>query len=269
MSEKTESPRLKRAARLGWIPVAKMKVNPVCQREVRQHWVEKIAGAFDPEQFGTPTVNERDGWFYIVDGQHRIEAFKRWVGDWSAQSIQCWLYSDLTEAQEAELFLRLQETVSVSAFDKFRVGLQARRPEETNMDAIARLKGFRFAQTRDDRAIASVTTARKVFRRGEGVFARTLSIIGDAFPGAPVEAVILDGVGLLCARYNGDLRDDVAIKRLAETRGGVNGVIGKAATFRKATGNSMAHCVAGAIVEIINRGGGKKLPSWWKAQAEE
>lgn len=266
MSEKTvKSERLERTARLAWVPIVKMKVNPVCQREVRPHWVEKIAGSFDPEQFGTPTVNLRDGWFYILDGQHRIEAFKRWVGEWTAQSIQCWQYVGMNEAQEAETFLRLQETVQVSAFDKFRVGLQARRSEETNMDAIARLKGFRFAQTKDDRTIGSVNTARKAFRRGEGVFARTLNIIGEAFPGYPVDAKVLDGTSLVCARYNGDLKDNVAIERLGGIRGGQDGLLARAATLKKQTGASMAHCVAAAIVDTINKGhGGKKMPSWWK-----
>lgn len=65
----------------------------------------------------------------------------------------------------------------------------------------------------------------------------------------------------------GDLDDARLVQRLASAHGGVNGLLGKAETLRKSTGNVRAHCVAAAAVEINNSGrGGKKLPSWWKGE---
>ena len=61
----TTSTRVERDAKLRWIPIAKMKVNPVAQRSENPARVDHIAVNLDLEQLGTPTVNERDGWFYI------------------------------------------------------------------------------------------------------------------------------------------------------------------------------------------------------------
>ena len=54
--------------------------------------------AFDPEQMDAPTVNCRGGWYYLIDGQHRIAALKQWLASWEDQQVQCWCYDGLTEA---------------------------------------------------------------------------------------------------------------------------------------------------------------------------
>ena len=97
--------RIERAGRLRWVPLAQMRINPLAQRDLNQAWVAKLAAGFDLEQIGAPVVSHRGGWYYLIDGQHRIEALKLWLGSWEGQQVQCWCYEGLTEAQEAELFL--------------------------------------------------------------------------------------------------------------------------------------------------------------------
>src|SRR5581483_3839785 len=47
-------------------------------------------------------VSCRDGCYYIMDGRHRFEALKRWLGTgWEEQQIQCWVATGLTEKEEA------------------------------------------------------------------------------------------------------------------------------------------------------------------------
>jgi hypothetical protein len=48
-------------------------------------------------------------------------------------------------------------------------------------------------------------------------------------------------------------------------RGGVGALLTRATNYRKQTGNQMAYCFAGAVVEAINAGraGKSKLPHWW------
>jgi len=58
------------------------------------------------------------------------------------------------------------------------------------------------------------------------------------------------------------------VAKLSKANGGVNGLLNKAEVLRRSTGNQKGQCVAAAAVEVINKGrGGKKLPSWWKADA--
>ncbi len=90
--------RIQRAARLRWVPLERMKVNPLAQRDLNQARVSRLAACFDPEQMGAPTVSLRGGWYYLIDGQHRIAALKLWLGDWAGQEAQCWCYEGLSEA---------------------------------------------------------------------------------------------------------------------------------------------------------------------------
>lgn len=274
MSTKPTGKKIEREAHLRWIPLAKMRVNPQAQRELNQARVDKIASEMDLEQLGNPTVNERDGWYYIIDGQHRNEALKKWLGDedWKGQSLQCWTYEGdnaLSEEEEAEVFLKLNDTLTVATFEKFRIGVKSGRTEETDIDRIVHTQDLRISRERGGGAIRAVATLRKVYRLGPATLARTLGIIRDAYGDAGLEAPVLEGLGLVCHRYNGDLDEGVAKQRLSNAHGGVNGLLNNAEKMRAQTGNARAHCVAAAAVEIYNRGRGvKKLRSWWREDDE-
>lgn len=268
MTSKSTTKKMERTARLRWIPLIDIKVNPLAQRELKPARVDKLATEFDPEQFGSPTVNHRDDAYYVIDGQHRIEAFKVWLGEgsWEDQQIQCWNYDGLTEDEEAEVFLKLNDTLAVNAMSKFRVGVQAGRKDECDVDRIVRSQGLRVSTDKSDGAISAVNTLMKLYRRADpATLARTLKVIKFAYGDSGLEAPVIDGIGLFCDRYNGDIDDVRLVKRLSSTMGGVNGLLNKAEKLRKNTGSQKAHCVAAAAVDIYNAGkGGKKLHPWWR-----
>lgn len=259
--------KIERTCRLKWVPISQMKVNPLAQRDLNPHRVDKLAADFDLDQIGAPTVSWRDGHYYIIDGQHRVEALR--VMGWGDQQIQCWTYEGLTSEDEAEMFLRLNDTLSVDAMAKFRNGVHAGRLEESDIDRIVRAQGLVVSRDKIPGSIAAVGTLRRVYTRGGGhTLGRSLRIIRDAYGDAGLDATVIDGIGLLCQRYNGQLDDSVAVKKLGDAHGGVNGLLGKAETLRLRTGNQKAHCVAAAAVSILNSGrGGQKLPDWWKDSA--
>ncbi len=269
MSNKPTGKRVEREARLRWIPLAKVKINPLAQRELNPARVDKLASEMELEQLGNPTVSSRDDHFYCIDGQHRIEALKKWFGDgfWEDQQIQAWTYEGLTEEEEAEIFLRLNDTLTVAVFEKFRVGVRAGRAEETDIDRIVRAQNLRVSRDKGNGAIRAVATLRKVYRHSPAALGRSLRLIRDAYGDAGLEGPVIEGIGLLCHRYNGDLDDATAVQRLGNAHAGVNGLMNAAERMRQQTGNPRAHCVAAAAVEIYNRGrGGKKLPAWWRAE---
>jgi hypothetical protein len=260
----TQTGRVERDAKMRWVAIPQMKVSPLAQRDLNQARVDHMAANFDPEMIGTPTVSLRDGHYYIIDGQHRVEMMKQ-IG-WGDQNLQCWVYEGLTERDEADRFLKLSDTLTIDVFAKFRVGITAGRETEIDIDRIVRLQNL--VVSRDDLpgAISAVGTLRRIYGRAGGkTLGRALRIVRDAYGDAGLSAEVIDGIGLLCQRYNGELNDADAVAKLSTVHGGVHGLTNQAETLRRKTGNQKGHCVAAAAVEIINRGkGGKKLPDWWK-----
>jgi hypothetical protein len=260
--------KVQREARLRWVPIAAMKVSPVAQREkINQARVDHIAANIDLEQIGTPTVCEHDGTFWIIDGMHRVEALKQ-IG-WGDQQIQCWTYLDLTDDEMAEVFLKLNDTLAINAMDKFRVGVNAGREVECDIDRIVRAQNMAVSTSQTPGSIRAVGTLRNIYSRGgPKTLARTLRLVGDSYGDAGLESKVLDGISLVAQRFNGDLDDQRLVERLSGARGGVSGLLTLAGVTRKQTGASWGHCVADATVQTYNRGrGGKKLPDWWKADA--
>lgn len=269
MTKDVRSPegKIVREAQLRWVPIDKMRVSAVAQREkLNQARVDKIAAEFDPEELGYPTVNERDGYYYIIDGWHRVEAIKQ-IG-WGDQKIECWRYAGLTEEEEAEKFLKLNDTLPVSVFDKFRVGVQAGRIMETDIDRIVRAHELVITREEVPGAIRAVGTLGQIYNRfGPGILSRTLQIVRDAYGDSGLVAPVLYGVGLVVHRYGKDVDHEALIKRLSNVHAGVSGLLNRAETLRLKTGTYKSHCVAAAIVEIYNRSrGGKKLQPWFKGE---
>lgn len=261
--------QIRREARLQFVPLEKMRVNPLAQRVMNPHWVNKLAISFDLEEMGNPTVNHRDGWFNIIDGQHRVEALKIWLQDWEGQQVECWTYEGLTDEQEAEKFLKLQDRLKAIAFDEFRIAVSAGRANESDIDRIVHALGLAISRTKN--GIMATRTLKRVYSRGgPDVLERSLRIIRDAYGEAGFEAAVIDGLSLFCQRYNGMAPEDRVVAKLSSAHGGVSGLLQRGDLLRRQTGNPKSHCVAAAVVDVFNRGaGGKKLPSWWKTSQQD
>jgi hypothetical protein len=256
--------KVERTARLRWVPLSKIKVNPAAQREMKQYRVDHILANLDLDQLGNPVLNERDGSYWVIDGQHRIEALRQF--GFTDETIQCWVHVGLSEQEEAKRFLLLNDTLTVDALAKYRAAITAGLPVECDIDRTVRSNGMVVSKDDVPGAIGAVNTLRRVYGRSGPVgLGRTLRIIHKSFGDSGLEAAVIDGIGLLCQRYNGELEESVAIERLSRLSAGANGLLGDAEKLRRSTGAYKSHCVAAAAVDVINRGkGGRKLPSWWK-----
>ena len=257
----TQKSRVERSGHLHWVAIADIHVNPRAQRELRPGWCAQIAADFDPDRFSPPLLSLREDRHYVIDGQHRIEAMR--LMGWGDQQVQCWVYEGLSEAEEADLFLWHNNRKAVSAFDKFQTAVVAGREAESDINRIVLLSGLKVAHGVSG-SISAVASLRKTYTHGPKVLARTLRIVRDSYGDDGLKAEVISGIGLLCARYNGDLDDDRAVDRLSNARGGLGALMTKSHTLRKQLGRPMPHCVAGAAVELINAGrGGRKLENWW------
>lgn len=245
-----------------------VRVSSACQREIRPAWVEELVANFDLDKIGTPEVSHRDGYFYVMDGQHRIEAIKRFLGEgWKEQHVQCWVSEGLTEEQEAETFLSLNNRKPVDVFQKFKVAVRANRSAENEIAWIVKEEGLTISQQAVEGSVGAVGTLLKVHKRnGPDTLRRALCLARDSFGDAGMRAVVLDGFGLLCHRYNGVLDEKSTAASLGKMNGGVSGLLGTAEQLRQKTGSSKAQCIAAAAVTVINRDrdNKKKLQPWFK-----
>src|SRR6266540_1006955 len=67
---------------------------------------------------------------------------------------------------------------------------------------------------------SAVGTLVRVYRRADAAtLARTLLVIRDAYGDAGLESVVIDGLSLLCHRYNGELDDARLVARLSGAHG--------------------------------------------------
>lgn len=250
------------------VQLSKMRVSPAAQRDLVEARVSALAASFDPEMLGYPVLNVRKGNYYIIDGQHRIEATKRFLGvDWEKQNISCRVYVDLSEREEAAMFLELNNALTVTAFDKFKVAVTGGKGDETAVKKIVESVGLHIAREKQDTSVSCVSTLLKVYRRADAkTLGRALAIANRSFGAPGMTNQVIDGIARVCERYNGELQDQDAIERLTQLRGGVGALLTSAGLLRKQTAQSVPECVGAAVVDVINRGrgGGKRLPAWWK-----
>ena len=175
----------------------------------------------------------------------------------------------MSEAEEAEIFLKLNDYLSVNAFELFRIGFNAGRPEETDITGIVQKCGLTISQSKAEGTVGAVGALRRVYRReGGAVLARTLGIVRDAYGQPGLVSPVIDGIGLLCGRYNGEMDTERAVLRLSTAAGGLRGLMNRAYFNKNQMNKAINECIAAAAVELVNRGkGGKKLPAWWKSEA--
>lgn len=249
------------------VPISQMRINKLAQRELRPSFVEQLYADFDPDMFGTPEVSFREGYYYVVDGQHRIEAAKKYLGIWEEQSVECWVWEGLTAKDEAKLFLKLNNRLTVHAFDKIMAAVHAGDPTAVAIYQIVESLDLHIARNKGQNSVSAVGALQRVYSRdGEDALSRGLEIIRDSYGSAGLDAQMIDGFGKLCQRYNGALNIDETIHALSRIHGGLNGLLNQAETRRKTMAAGKADAIAATAVDIINHVAprGKKLQSWLK-----
>ncbi|MGQ0836346.1 MAG: DUF6551 family protein [Gammaproteobacteria bacterium] len=254
------------------VEIGKIRVPPHAQRRFNPARCDYVLAHLDLDAFGLPVVNLREGHYYVIDGQHRIKALVKWLGQgWETQKIACRVFDGLSEAEESKMFDRLNDSLQVNAFDKFKVRVSAGAafyPQEAAVNKVVTNSRLVISQDSVPGAISAVGTLMRVYKRANGeTLGRALRIARDAYGDAGLEAPVIDGLGHLCQRYNGALKEDEAVDRLSVAHGGVKGLLNKASKIHEQMGQPYAECVAAAAVDIINNGrkGKQKLLNWWKA----
>lgn len=101
--------------------ITSLKTDMSYQSPVKESQVKKIVKNFDPQKLHTIVVNKRnDGQFFVIDGQHRVEALK----ELGIPTIDSTVHEGLTVEEEAEMYYGINDRPAKSPNSKGKSSLK-------------------------------------------------------------------------------------------------------------------------------------------------
>ena len=259
-----------RTARIRPIAIATMRVPKAgtAQRPFSKAHGDTLAAQLDLEKLGYPVINLANGVPWILDGQHRIYALRQ--NGFGNDELDCEVYESLSEREMADRFLGRNNAKAVNAFDRFQVAVTAGHRREVAIAHLVDGAGLKISTSGESGYIRAVTALIHVYEQhGATGLSQTLRTIRDAYDGDPAAFAqpVIEGIGLVYGRYNGQADEAALIAALARMKQGVHGLFRRAQLQRERTGKGQPQCVAAAVVDTVNRGtrGKTRLPGWWTA----
>lgn len=161
-----------------FINVANLRVdNKMYQRPVQSH-VKKLADNWQPEKYDPLIVNYRgDGYFYIIDGQHRFEAAKML----NINKLVCSVYVGLTIKEEATIFAEQDRySKKLTPFDTYKANLCREEEIDTAIEKVCQKFNIKVEKGNlmNQRYLTAPTHARKaVVKYGAEALDWTFSLL--------------------------------------------------------------------------------------------
>lgn len=246
----------------------------VVQRALRPRRVAKIAREWDPTAVGIVTVSERDnGDLILLDGQHRKAAalLRRSKDEAVTATFTCRVLSGLSRQEEAELFLKLNNTAHPTRLDTFLVGITAGDPVAVDIAAMVERQGYAISTAPGPQYIAAVKALEDLYTESERVEAKpnlveaVLMVIKDAWghDNDATKGALLQGIGWFLAEYGERVPLDKLARILASYPGGARAFFANAQSNAKVRGVRVHIGVADMLVGRWNNFSRKdKLETW-------
>lgn len=246
-------------ARFETVRLRELISDPTFNRPLREGWLAKLEAQFDVSRLGRIAVSRReDGSLVLIDGQHRVEVLRRKGVPEDTKVIPADVYSDLSREQEAELFVYLNNTKMVSAYDKFHALRAAGDVETCTINRIVEMQGLRVGIGAKDGVVGCIDALRRLYSTGEpkgAILARTLSTADLAW-GTTHEAyssALLRGIGLYLNSHRDVESNDLA-EALVRGPGAPIHLIGWAKGIAGTQRMSMDKAIALVIeTRVVNR----------------
>lgn len=248
-------------ANLKDMQISEFSVDPSVQRQLNEPRVAKLAKDFNPKMLGLITASKRlDGRSYILDGQHRIAAARK--AGYNGY-VATRLYESLTVAEEAALFLDLNDTRKVNALDKFLVRATMGEPaavalkdalERVGLSASGEHKGGKFAAIVALERVYAGFMSRAMEPRIDLVEA-VLQILTRAYgvqERTAFQANTVQGIGLILHIFGKRVDADDLVSALRSIPADALAIKGR--STKDLEGGTGAQGVAKVILSIYNKG---------------
>lgn len=251
---------------LRMVSVKDLEVDPEYQRDPSQSSSlrNKMAKEWNWVQYDPIMVNERDGKYYIIDGQNR----KIVLEELGVEYIPVWLIMKeevSTRADEAGLFVGLNKDINpVKQLDIFNAALTQGHPKALDMRNIATKYGIQFKRNSGD---PYSTVAVKSFEKAYDLeqLDTTLEVITTVWDGNFDEKFLNNWIVQGVATFLGGMwhtRGDTKVRpskitlmeALKEQDVTPEKILRRASTIKLgATGDNWRLLVASTLMEIYNR----------------
>jgi hypothetical protein len=232
--------------------------HPQAQRELVPARLKKVRDSLDLDAIGVlhivqyPIKGQNGYW--IVDGQHRWRALMDLgLGEWE---VEVKIHLDVKDdARASALFLKLNDRSPVSPFDKFQNSLRAKDDIAIAVNDIVLKHHLKVSASVGDGKVCGVTTLIKTYRFNNGeALDKSLETITGAWGLRAFDSKLVEGVGLLFARFNGMIDQPALIAKMAKYPGGPRAMLGDARNLMNIRKSSTSRAIAEIVLGAYNKG---------------
>lgn len=201
-----------------WLPVANLRIDMSYQRALSDKKVAIIVRDFNLNKLGELAVSTRNGTYYLIDGQHRLQAAKQRL----LPHVPCRVYSGLTVKEEAELRLAFNSRRLDTSIEVFKLKLAMNDPTVTAISCIVTEAGLEIGFTThstDPLHVRCVGTLERIYtryRNGADLLAHTLDVSCRVWPNDYIgrAGLVLEGLALFL-HYYPEVTDTELITKLS------------------------------------------------------
>lgn len=238
-------------------------VDPHVQRSLRKHRVDTLAKEFNAGALGVVTTSFRDQeHIHVIDGQHRLRAAELAGYDGLFLTME---YHGLTIPQEAALFRDLNNSERPTIVDKFHLAVVAEDPAAVDLNSILASHGWEVGPAATSTKISAIGALQRVYAKSPTAASAAIGVLTAAYGRRPaaMQGSIIEGVGLVFAKYGDAIDFDALAARLAQFKGGPDGMIGNARGLMAARSGGLATQIARIVVTAYNKNRRTTaLPDW-------
>lgn len=163
----------------------KLRGDQPYQRPISPARVSALVKNFNSKLFGEPIVSFRNGQFFTLDGQHRIQAAIQ-KNNGRDLFIRCKIIPGLTYKQEAELYFQLNEAQKpMLAIDTVRAMVESgEHMDITDIHKVLTANGFAWTSVRGQNHVRTVRAVQSAYSLlGFDSFSRMVCLMREAWNG--------------------------------------------------------------------------------------
>jgi hypothetical protein len=197
-----------------------LTVEPDYQRQASAKLIKDISREWDSSAVGAITVNVRNNTYYVIDGQHRVEAAKTRP---EVTHLPCIVFTGKTKAEEAGILRKMNSNVKImTSIDKFRASVEEGDELAKWVNNRFKAAGYEVA-AKGLRVVRGIRPIMNVAAESKTKFDRVLTLCVKLCKHEPITSTLFSGLSVIDSKMNGleprlqDRLIDIGIRQIMES----------------------------------------------------